>query len=94
MSVACSHLDRIEVWSVPGRADVPGCEECLRLGMRWVHLRICRTCGRIGCCDSSPGQHASKHAAADEHPILTSIEPGEDWSWCVVDEVAFVVRGE
>src|SRR4051794_13226058 len=75
MSVTCSHLDQIEVWSVPGRNDVAGCEECLRLGMRWVHLRICRTCGHIGCCDSSPGKHASEHANGTEHAIMTSIEP-------------------
>jgi hypothetical protein len=94
MSEICSHLDKIEVMDVPTRDDVPGCEECLKLGMRWLHLRICRTCGKIGCCDSSPGRHASKHAAADDHPIATSIEPGEDWSWCFVDEVAFVVSAE
>jgi uncharacterized UBP type Zn finger protein len=92
MTEICSHLDQVEVESVPRRDDVPGCEECLRLGMRWVHLRICRTCGRVGCCDSSPGRHASRHAREDGHPIVTSLEPGEDWSWCFVDEVAFVVR--
>ena len=94
MTVACSHLDQIEVLSVPGRDQVPGCEECQRLGMRWVHLRICRSCGRIGCCDSSPGRHASKHAHDDGHAIATSIEPGENWSWCFFDEVAFVVSVE
>ena len=88
----CSHLDRVEVAEVPARADVPGCEECLRTGGRWVHLRVCRTCGKVGCCDSSPNKHASRHAVADDHPILSSIEPGEDWSWCVVDEVAFVLE--
>jgi hypothetical protein len=88
----CTHLDSVQVMDVPARDDVPGCEECLKIGGRWVHLRVCRTCGKVGCCDSSPNRHASKHAAADDHPILTSIEPGEDWSWCVVDEVAFVVR--
>jgi Zn-finger in ubiquitin-hydrolases and other protein len=95
MSAAvCSHLDEITVMDVPGRDEVPGCEDCLRLGMQWVHLRICRMCGRIGCCDSSPGRHASTHARAVGHPIVTSLEPGEDWSWCFVDEVAFVVRAE
>jgi len=94
MSVACTHLDQITVMDVPRRDEVPGCEECLKLGMQWVHLRICRSCGRIGCCDSSPGRHARGHARADGHPIATSIEPGEDWSWCFVDEVAFVVRAE
>jgi len=93
VSATCTHLDTVEVVDVPARADVPGCEECLRLGMRWVHLRVCRTCGRIGCCDSSPGRHASKHAAETEgHPIMSSIEPGENWSWCTIDEVGFVIE--
>jgi hypothetical protein len=85
----CSHLELVEVHDVPSRAEVPGCEECLKIGGRWVHLRVCRTCGKIGCCDSSPNRHASAHAAADSHPIMSSIEPGESWSWCTVDEVAF-----
>jgi Zn-finger in ubiquitin-hydrolases and other protein len=84
----CAHLDRIEV-SPP--EQVEGCEECLRTGGTWVHLRVCRTCGLVACCDSSPNQHASRHAAASGHPIVTSLEPGEDWSWCYVDQVAFVV---
>jgi uncharacterized UBP type Zn finger protein len=87
----CTHLDMITVESVPTRAEVPGCEECLKMGGQWVHLRVCLSCGKVGCCDSSPNQHASKHAKADGHPILRTIEPGEDWSWCVIDEVAFVV---
>ena len=87
----CSHLDMITVHSVPTRDDVPGCEECLKTGGQWVHLRVCLSCGKVGCCDSSPNQHATKHARADSHPILRSIEPGEDWSWCVIDEVAFSV---
>jgi hypothetical protein len=91
MSEICTHLDMVEIMEVPTRDEVPGCEDCLRLGMRWVHLRICRTCGHIGCCDSSPGRHASGHARAVGHPIVTSIEPGENWSWCFVDEVAFVL---
>jgi ubiquitin-hydrolase Zn-finger-containing protein len=85
----CTHLDQIEV---DPPAEFAGCEDCLRIGGRWVHLRVCRTCGHVGCCDSSPNQHASKHAAAASHPIVTSLEPGEDWSWCYVDEVAFVVE--
>lgn len=60
-------------------------------GGRWRHLRMCQTCGHIGCCDSSPNQHAGKHASASGHPIARSAEPAEDWSWCYVDEVAFVV---
>lgn len=63
-----------------------GCEECLRLGTLWVHLRLCLTCGHVGCCDSSPGKHASAHARAIGHPIVQSMEPGEDWRWCYVDQ--------
>jgi uncharacterized UBP type Zn finger protein len=87
----CAHLDSVELLEVPTRSEVPGCEECLKTGGQWVHLRVCRTCGKVGCCDSSPNRHASSHAKADSHPIMSSIEPGEDWSWCVVDEVAFVI---
>jgi hypothetical protein len=87
----CAHLDQVTIADVPTRAGVPGCEECLKIGGRWVHLRVCRSCGKIGCCDSSPNRHASRHAQEDSHPIMSSIEPGEDWSWCVLDEVAFVI---
>jgi hypothetical protein len=88
----CEHLDTIEVVELP--ESIAGCESCLEMGSAWVHLRMCQTCGRIGCCDSSPNRHASKHAAAEGHPIARSAEPGEDWSWCYVDEVAFIVRPE
>ena len=88
---ACTHLDQIEVLDLP--EPVAGCEECLASGGRWVHLRMCQTCGRIGCCDSSPGRHASRHASESGHPIARSAEPGEEWSWCYVDEIAFVVQG-
>ena len=64
-----------------------GCEECLKTGSEWVHLRLCRTCGHVGCCDSSPGRHATKHFRATSHPIVKSMEPGEDWRWCYIDEV-------
>ena len=63
-----------------------GCAECLRLGTPWVHLRLCLTCGHVGCCDSSPMKHGRAHAFAAEHPIVQSYEPGEDWRWCYVDE--------
>lgn len=86
----CSHLDEIQVVALP--VDIAGCEDCLASGGRWLHLRMCMTCGKIGCCDSSPNRHASRHAAADGHPIARSAEPGEDWSWCYVDEVAFVAE--
>jgi hypothetical protein len=82
---SCTHLDHIHVTELPEQVD--GCEDCLATGGRWLHLRICLECGHVGCCDDSPGRHASAHAAATEHPIIRSIEPGEDWSWCFVDEV-------
>jgi uncharacterized UBP type Zn finger protein len=63
-----------------------GCQECLRLGMRWVHLRVCLTCGHVGCCDSSFGKHATKHFHSTQHPIVESFEPGEEWGWCYVHE--------
>ena len=87
----CSHLDQIQITDIPTRDGVPGCEECLKIGGQWVHLRVCMTCRKVGCCDSSPNQHASRHAAEDAHPLLRSIEPGEDWIWCAVDQVAFRV---
>ena len=83
---ACAHLDRIAVTELP--SPIAGCEECLQTGDRWVHLRMCLTCGKIGCCDSSPNRHASGHAREVAHPIARSAEPGEDWRWCYVDEVA------
>ena len=86
----CSHLDQVEILSVP--AEIAGCEECLKIGGTWLHLRMCQSCGRIGCCDSSPNRHATRHAREAEHPVLRSAEPGEDWSWCVIDEAAFVLR--
>ena len=86
----CTHLDQIVITERPD--EVEGCEECLRTGGRWVHLRMCQSCGKVGCCDSSPNQHASKHARDEEHPVLRSIEPGEEWSWCTLDEVAFVLK--
>jgi hypothetical protein len=66
-----------------------GCEECLALGTHWVHLRVCLTCGHVGCCGSSPGQHARAHAGNLGHPIVASLEPGKDWRWCYVHQ-AFV----
>ena len=66
-----------------------GCEECLKLGLTWVRLRLCISCGHVGCCDSSPGRHASAHHRGSAHPIVRSFEPGETWFWCYLDE-AFV----
>jgi Zn-finger in ubiquitin-hydrolases and other protein len=92
MAPTCTHLDQIRITEPP--ATIEGCEECLAIGSRWVHLRMCHTCGRIGCCDSSPNRHASKHAHAEGHPVLRSVQPGEHWSSCVVDEVAFEIDTE
>jgi hypothetical protein len=86
----CEHLDQIAVVEPP--AEIAGCEDCLAIGARWVHLRMCHTCGHIGCCDSSPNRHATAHNESSGHPIIRSVEPGEEWSWCYVDEVAFVVN--
>jgi uncharacterized UBP type Zn finger protein len=84
MTTDCTHLDQIRDVA-PRTPD--GCEECLASGDRWVHLRICLTCGHIGCCDSSPGRHATRHYRATEHPIIRSFEPREVWLWCYVDRL-------
>jgi hypothetical protein len=80
----CTHLDAI-------RDVVPhtlaGCEDCLKIGSTWVHLRLCMTCGHVGCCDSSPHQHARQHSHHQHHPIVRSFEPGENWGWCYIDNV-------
>ena len=79
----CSHRDQIQ--EVTPAAD--GCVECLENGTTWVHLRLCLTCGHVGCCDSSPEKHASAHFEATGHPIVRSFEKGEKWRWCYVDKV-------
>jgi len=79
----CSHLGLIR--NVCPRTR--GCEECLKLGDVWVHLRLCLTCGHVRCCDTSKDKHATKHFHQTQHPIMRSFEPGEDWGWCYVDEV-------
>ncbi len=81
---ACSHLDQIQDVSPSAR----GCEECLKMGDRWVHLRICLICGHVGCCDDSKNKHATKHFHATHHPLIQSFEPAEDWIWCYVDNMA------
>ena len=81
----CTHLDTITVTQLP--AEVAGCEDCLRDGSKWLHLRICLTCGHVGCCDSSPNRHATAHFHATGHPIIRSMERGETWGWCYIDEV-------
>ena len=83
LRMSCTHLDTIR--DVTPSAQ--GCEDCLRTGDRWVHLRLCLACGHVGCCDSSPNRHATKHFHATSHPLVQSFEPGEDWIWCYADEV-------
>jgi uncharacterized UBP type Zn finger protein len=79
----CTHLDAIRDVA----PNTSGCEECLKIGSDWVHLRLCLTCGHVGCCDSSRHKHATKHHHRSKHPIVRSLEPGESWMWCYVDEV-------
>ena len=91
----CTHLDQVLITELP--ESVPGCEDCLAMGGKWLHLRICLQCGHVGCCDDSPNRHASAHNASSGHPIIRSLQPGEVWSWCYVDEVLMripEVRGE
>ncbi len=85
MAAACTHLDHIK-HVVPKSA---GCEECLKTGSTWVHLRLCLECGHVGCCDSSPNRHATKHFASIGHPIVRSLEPAEKWNWCYIDKTAW-----
>jgi uncharacterized UBP type Zn finger protein len=95
VSVPCTHLDQVQVTQLP--ESVEGCEECLATGSKWLHLRICLECGKVGCCDDSPNRHATAHARSSGHPLIHSLEPGESWSWCFADEVALEipdVRGE
>jgi uncharacterized UBP type Zn finger protein len=79
----------VEVTRLPESVD--GCEGCLAAGDPWLHLRICLTCGKVGCCDDSPNHHASRHAAESTHPLIRSLEPGEEWSWCFVDNFALLI---
>jgi uncharacterized UBP type Zn finger protein len=69
------------------------CEDCVKTGDSWVHLRQCLTCGHVGCCDSSKNKHATKHFHGTKHPIVKSLEPGETWGWCYVDELAYELSG-
>ena len=83
MQARCTHVD--QVTEVTLRTPL-GCEECLSMGGRWVHLRLCLTCGYVGCCDSSPNRRATKHFQTAGHPIVRSFEPGESWVWCYADQ--------
>jgi uncharacterized UBP type Zn finger protein len=84
MAARCTHIAQLR----PVEPHTPaGCEECLQTGSGWVHLRLCLTCGHVGCCDSSPNKHATKHFHGTHHPMVRSFEPGEDWAWCYVDRL-------
>jgi uncharacterized UBP type Zn finger protein len=89
MAEQCTHLNAFK--KVTPSAD--GCEECLASKGRWVHLRICRVCGHVGCCDQSPGKHATKHYHATKHPVMESYDPPEGWGWCYADEVMIDLEG-
>ena len=90
MAKTCTHLDQIR--AVSPRAD--GCEECLRIGDDWVHLRLCLTCGQVGCCDDSKNKHATAHFHSTRHPVIESLEPGEGWRWCYIDRILLSSRDE
>jgi uncharacterized UBP type Zn finger protein len=79
----CTHLDQIKIETT----DKHVCEDCIKTGDNWLHLRLCLTCGHVGCCDSSKNKHASRHFRASSHPLVRSIEPGERWVWCYADQM-------
>ncbi|MBH1932796.1 UBP-type zinc finger domain-containing protein [Streptomyces sp. AV19] len=85
----CRHADQVRDVA-PSTTE--GCEDCLREGTRWVHLRMCLSCGHVGCCDSSPRRHAREHWNGTAHPIIASREPGEDWAWCFPEEALLLPR--
>ncbi|MFO7299446.1 MAG: UBP-type zinc finger domain-containing protein [Actinomycetes bacterium] len=86
----CTHLDQLTPDVAPSGQ---GCRECEQIGGRWVHLRVCMSCGHVGCCDNSPNRHATAHHRETGHPLIRSYEPGEDWWWCYPDELFFMVEG-
>jgi uncharacterized UBP type Zn finger protein len=85
MPEECSHIAHIKRMKPKSK----GCEECLKMGDTWVHLRLCLQCGNVGCCDSSKNKHATKHFHASKHPVIQSLERGESWMWCYIDEIMF-----
>ena len=87
MSLSCEHLRGLSVAAFPSPNTPGACEECVREGTRWVELRECQACGHVGCCDSSPGKHATKHFHETQHPVMRSVMPGATWTWCYADEV-------
>lgn len=87
----CAHLDHVLLTTLP--ESVEGCEDCLRTGGQWLHLRICLECGHVGCCDDSPHRHATAHFQTTGHPVMRSIEPRERWAWCFADELLMRLEG-
>jgi len=85
MEKECKHIQGLHE-NIPARTP-EGCEECLKIGDSWLHLRKCLICGHIGCCDNSKNKHATKHFHETNHPVIKSFEKGEDWKWCYVDEI-------
>ena len=84
MARHCTHLNQIRITST----ETHVCEDCIKTGDSWVHLRLCLSCGHVGCCDSSKNRHATKHFHSSKHPLIRSIEPGENWVWCYVDDLS------
>lgn len=82
MTKDCTHIEQIQ--EITPSAD--GCEDCLKIGDFWVHLRKCLICGHVGCCDASKNKHATKHFHSTNHPIVQSLEPSEGWKWCYIDQ--------
>ena len=89
MAAVCTHLD--QAYEVTPDSD--GCEDCTPIGDSWVHLRLCMSCGHVGCCDNSKNLHATAHNRETGHPLIQSYEPGEDWWFCYLDEIEFLVEG-
>jgi uncharacterized UBP type Zn finger protein len=85
MPASCQHLKALK----PQKPHGEGCEECLKSGDSWVHLRLCLSCGHVGCCDSSKNKHATKHSRSTQHPVIRSLEPGEEWGFCYPDDLFF-----
>ena len=88
----CEHFRNLPAVSDARTSYAKGCEDCVKRGDSWVHLRECLVCGKVGCCDSSKNKHATKHFHATEHPVMRSVEPGEHWGWCYVDEAMTELR--
>ncbi len=90
--MGCVHQKEIKEDFLHIRHRPKGCEECLKIGQGWVHLRECLVCGHVGCCDSSIGKHATGHFHALHHPVMRSLEPGDHWGWCYVDQLMFEIQ--